>query len=182
MLSHTVSSQFSSPFKIDLENQLSKSQRGQTVGEYGIVLTGVLIVGILIGVYYFFSSQTQCERRGLSDAECIAAAGADFPYADGKACFTLQDSLELSKCQFHGDCLQLPAVGRGSYNAEKEIEIVVINAGVMHYLFEDRLTIDGCYDVTIDGVNVTWESNSGGSHCDEIRSLQLWNIPLCKIE
>jgi len=183
MSPHTVSSQFSSNFKIDREKKIGNSQSGQVVGESGLFLAGILIVGILFGVFInLFDSRSSCEKQGFTERECATAAIAEFPYADNETCFTLQESLQQTKCQSHNDCSQLPGVPHGSYTSDRDVEIVVIQAGVMHYLFEDRSTIDGCFDVMIDGANVTWESNSSGLHCEEIRYLQLWNIPLCKVE
>jgi hypothetical protein len=178
--------------EMNLRKMFQKSERGQALAEYVVLLPPMLLVSFMVlipvasranyifcsMVYVMDPSVGQCDQwlnNPVEEEEEVVVAGED-----EEECVVLQEESGGSQCDQHDDCDHLPGLNVGSYEASEDIDAFVIKAGKDYHVFESGLTEDGCYYVEIIGNQVSWERYGGGKDCKDVSHEQVWKTPLCK--
>lgn len=174
---------------MNLRKMLKKSERGQALAEYAVLIPPVLLISVLVlipltaranyifckMVYAMNPEAGQCDQW-LGEEEVVED---DTP--EDEECVVLQQEEGGSQCDIHEDCSLLePGLNTGSYDASDDIDAFVIKAGQEYHVYESGLTEDGCYYVEIVGNHVSWERYGHGPNCKDVSHEQVWKTPLCQ--
>jgi hypothetical protein len=77
-------------------------------------------------------------------------------------------------CQQSGDCVLLNGPGNsGDYTAPRNILYIDIT-NQTEFRFNPGNTNDGCYNVQIQGNQLTWSKIGSGASCRDISNIQIW--------
>jgi Flp pilus assembly pilin Flp len=162
-----------------------RSERGQTFAEYNIMMTAVFILTIgVLGVMGEGLRNPFCVIADLMNWPACAELQPDWGMPDApedpEECVALQEEQGGSQCEASEDCEVLPGVNAGDwYSGGETIDNFVIKAGKEYHIYQSGITFDGCYEVDLDGPNVSWIKLSGGSDCQDVSHMQSWFTPLC---
>lgn len=176
---------------------LKRSEKGQALGEYSILMTGFFMITVVI-----LSATGESLRNpfcSIADtlnwpacAELQPGWGEpEAPPVPEEECHVLQESQGGSECDQSPDCNLLPGVNNGYWESPAETETpiksFVINAGRDYHIYQSGITYDGCYEVDLGGGGeselpawaVQWTKIGSGSQCKNISHMDAWFIPLC---
>jgi hypothetical protein len=135
---------------------MAKSQPKAQQINNNLILIGVLLLGLLVGMYM------------------VNTFGPRYsPSAKGKPVVTDPGS---SACSQSPDCIVIDLEEEqqsGSYTAATPIEKVIIKAGTRTFTYTESKT-DECYSITINGNTVDWLKIGDGPTCQDISHLQIW--------
>ena len=173
---------------MNLRKMLQKSERGQALAEYAVLIPPVLLISFMVlipvasranyifctMVYAMDPSVGQCDQWLGEEEEVV-----EDETPEEEECVVLQEEEGGSQCDQHENCDHLPGLNVGSYEASEDIDAFVIKAGKNYHVFETGLTDDGCYFVNIEGNQVSWERYGSGKHCKDVSHEQVWKVPLC---
>jgi hypothetical protein len=171
---------------MNLRKMLQKSERGQALAEYAVLMPPVLLIGFMVlmpltahanyvfcrMVYAMDPSVGQCDQY-LGEEEVVEEEEVQ----DDCVVFNAEEG--ASQCSQDDTCVELPGLNTGSYDSGDDIDAFIIKAGKDYHIYESGLTEDGCYYVEITGSHVTWE-RYGGDECKDISNTQVWNSPICQ--
>ena len=171
---------------MNLRKMLKKSERGQALAEYAVLMPPVLLIGFMVliplashsnyifckMVYALNPSVSTCEEWLEEDVFIDEETPED-------ECVVFNEEEGSSQCSQDDSCVELPGLNTGSFDSSADIESFIIKAGVDYHIYESGLTEDGCYMVNIDGPHVSWERYGSGPHCKDVSHAQVWNTPLC---
>jgi hypothetical protein len=174
---------------------LKRSEKGQAIGEYSIMMTGLFMMTIVI---------MMATGETLREPFCAIADTLNWPACAElqpgwgepvapseeeveEECHVLQESEGGSECDASPDCNLLPGVNNGEWDApdDSPIRSFVIKAGRDYHIYQSGITYDGCYEVWLGedaglpADAVQWEKISDGEHCKDISHMQSWFVPLC---
>ena len=185
---------------------LKRSETGQALGEYSILMTGFFMITIAI---------MSTTGEALRDPFCYIADTLNWP-----ACAELQpgwgipepgdppDPVEgedppelpaVPECHLleeagkqecrDGDCALLAPINNGEWTAPGEnpppIRSFVLVAGAEYHIYQSGITMDGCYRVDLGkgaglpANEVHWTKISNKKKCKDVTMLQAWMEPLC---
>ncbi len=174
---------------------IKRSEKGQALGEYSILMTGLFMITIVM----LMSTGEALRNPFCSIADTLnwpACAElqpdwgiAEDPEPEEEECHVLQESEGGSECDESPDCNVLPGINNGYWDApdDSPIRSFVIKAGRDYHIYQSGITFDGCYEVWLGedaglpADAVQWEKISDGSHCKDISHMQSWFVPLCQV-
>jgi Flp pilus assembly pilin Flp len=173
-----------------LFKRLLKKEEGQAFAEYAVLFPGAIMVVIAMMFSLGPGLRDQyCEIVGMFSngicAEALGDAGQDAeeptPTPTEEVCVVLMDSDGCSQCDQHPDCICLPGVNEGTYEAE-DLQSLVIKAGKEYHIFQSGLTDDGCYWVELEPDYAYWWKYEEGRDCQDVSHIQAWWVILCEPE
>jgi len=182
--------------------RLLKKEEGQALAEYSVLFPGVLMLAIAMGFTVAPTIQTKyCEVVNVfSNGLCeVAEAGGEpdgeeppagptetstpgpttTPTPTEEYCVVLQESQGCSQCDAHPECVCLPGVNEGTYEAD-DLKSLVIKAGKEYHVFYSGWTDDGCYYVQLEDTYAWWQKYETGSDCKDVSHVQAWWVLLCQ--
>jgi hypothetical protein len=168
---------------------LKRSEKGQALGEYSILMTGFFMITIVM---------MTATGEALRNPFCSIADTLNWPACaelhpapeeEEEVCHVLQESEGGSECDASPDCNVLPGINSGLWDApdDSPIRSFVIKAGRDYHIYQSGITFDGCYEVwlgTEAGLpadTVQWEKIGDGAQCRDVSHMQSWFIPLCEV-
>ncbi len=181
-----------------LIRDLKRSENGQALVEYSVLLTGFfIIVVVIMTVTGEALREPFCRISDVLNWPACAELQPDWglpedPAPEEEECHVLQESEGGSECDQSPDCNLLPGLNNGFWEAPsgQPIRSFVIKAGRDYHIFQSGLTYDGCYrvwlgeneDIDLPADAVQWERVGSGPHCKDISHMQSWFIPLCSTD
>ena len=173
---------------MNLRKLLSKSERGQALAEYTVLIPPILLLTIMITIplstrmNYIFCRMLYAmdPSAGNCDQWLDQPVVEDETPLPDDDCVVFDQEEGASQCSQSDDCAELPGLNVGSYDASGDIESFVIKAGQDYHIYETGLTEDGCYYVEITGNHVSWELYGDEKICKDISNTQVWQVPLCQ--
>jgi len=173
-----------------LLKRLLKKEEGQAFAEYAVLFPGAIMV--VIAMVFSLGpglKDRYCEIVGMfSNGICAVADAEVEPTEEGpevtptpteEFCIVLQESEGCSQCDAnHPDCICLPGVNEGTYEAE-DLRSLVIKAGKEYHVFYSGWTDDGCYYVQLEETYAWWQKYEDGRDCQDVSHIQAWWILLC---
>ena len=178
---------------------LKRSEKGQAMGEYSVMMTGIFMITIVIMTTTGESLRNPfCSIADTLNWPACAELQPDWgdeedpePEEEEEACHVLQESGGGSECDESPDCNGLPGINNGYWETDDETPIrsFVIKAGRDYHIYQSGITFDGCYQVDLGGGGdselpawaVQWTKIGSGSHCKDVSHLQSWFVPLCEV-
>jgi hypothetical protein len=176
---------------------LKRSEKGQALGEYSIMMTGLFMITIVMMITTgetlrepFCRIADELNWPACAELQPDWGLPEDPDPEEEEECHILQESEGGSECDQSGDCTLLPGVNSGEWDApdDRPIRSFVIKAGKEYHIYQSGMTFDGCYNVWLgeDGGMpadaVRWERTGHGSGCQDISHMQSWFMPLCEPE
>jgi hypothetical protein len=189
-----------------IKEWIRRSERGQAIAEYMPLIPPMLLLSFIFlipladnsgAIYCMVANEFQpeiCEapdgspRFGGDEGDPMESETPDPPESPDEGspsepvCTELQESEGGSQCEHDPMCYKLPGVNAGTFSASSTIYNFVIKAGKEYNIFESGYTDDGCYQVDIDGNDVSWMKVGHGSGCKDVSHGQAWKKPLCPTE
>lgn len=172
---------------------LKRSEKGQALGEYSILMTGLFMITIVIMIGTGESLREPfCRIADTLNWPACAELEPDWELLEGlpeeEACHVLQESEGGSVCDESPDCNLLPGVNSGYWDAPDDTPIrsFVIKAGRDYHIYQSGITYDGCYEVWLGEAAglpadaVRWEKIGNGPQCKDVSHMQSWFLPLCQ--
>jgi hypothetical protein len=172
--------------EMNLRKMLKKSERGQALAEYAVLMPPVLLIGFMVLIpvashaNYIFCKMVYALNPNVSTCEEWLVEDVVVEEEIDDECIVFNAEEGSSQCSQDDNCVELPGLNVGSFESSADIEAFIIKAGVDYHIYESGLTEDGCYMVNIDGPNVSWERYGSGPHCKDVSHSQVWNTPLCE--
>ena len=180
---------------------LKRSEKGQAMAEYSVMMTGFFIVVVVLMTTTGEALRNPfCSIADTLNWPACAELQPDWgvpedpaPEEEEEVCHELQESEGGSECDESPDCMVLPSLNSGQWDSPEDdpIRSFVIKAGRDYHIYQSGLTFDGCYrvwlgenedeDVPLPADTVKWEKVGSGPHCKDISHLQSWFVPLCEV-
>jgi Flp pilus assembly pilin Flp len=170
-----------------LMKRLLKKEEGQAFAEYAVLFPGAIM--IIIAMAFSLGQglkQSYCEVVGMfSNGICADVAAGEpeepefTPTPTEEMCVVLVADEGCSQCDEHPDCICLPGVNEGTYEAEN-LQSLVIKAGKEYFVFQSGATDDGCYYVELEDTYAYWWRYEEGQDCKDVSHVQAWWVILCE--
>jgi hypothetical protein len=174
-----------------LFKRLITEQGGQAFAEYMVLFPGAIMLPI--AMLFSFGPDIRdkyCDVVGLFSNGICAVADSDVgpveedpevtPTPTEEYCVVLQQEDGCSQCdQASPDCICLPGVNEGTYEADA-IMSLVIKAGKEYHIFYSGWTDDGCYYVQLEDTYAWWQKYEDGRDCQDVSHLESWFVTLCE--